>query len=321
MSFLKTAGWSDAQQVPLAGDASTRRYTRLKLGEKTAMLMEDPDGDVGRFAQLARHLLSLGLSAPQIFAEAPGLLLLEDFGDDLVSKLAKTSDAEKQLYITATDALIELHKHPALETLPVATADALAQITDLSFTCYAANAGHPNPSAQTATVAALKPLLDHFGAPENIMILRDYHAENVLFLPERKGAAQAGLLDFQDAMIGHRAYDLASLIHDARRTPFEGTGETCVRHYLDETGVEEATFRTSLAVLGAQRNLRILGIFARLARVRQKPHYIDFIPTTWAHLQRDLAHPVLAPVKALLDRHLPAPTPEILNRLKLCPTP
>jgi aminoglycoside/choline kinase family phosphotransferase len=321
MSFIQTAGWGDATREPLAGDASTRRYTRLRLQKRTAMLMEDPDGDVATFARLARHLRSIGLSAPEIFAEAPGYLLLEDFGDGLVSALATSPALEKRLYLTATDALIALHKHPAPAGLPIATPAALAQMTDLAFDCYAAQAGAPNLQAQNEVITALAPLLEHYGAPENIMILRDYHAENVLYLPDRSGAAQAGLLDFQDAMVGHRAYDLASLIHDARRTPFEGTGEACVRHYLAPSGLDDSSFRCSLAVLGAQRNLRILGIFARLARVRQKPHYIDFIPTTWAHLQRDLAHPVLAPVKALLDRHLPTPTPEILDRLKSCPTP
>jgi hypothetical protein len=154
------------------------------------------------------------------------------------------------------------------------------------------------------------------------MVLRDYHAENILFLPDRSGTARAGLLDFQDALLGHRAYDLVSLVQDARRDVRADTAEACITHYCTATGQAETPYRASLAVLGAQRNLRILGVFARLAATRGKPHYIDLIPRVWAHLQNDLAHPLLAPVKEVLDTALPAPSPDHLTRLKSpCPMP
>ncbi|ANT60212.1 aminoglycoside phosphotransferase [Salipiger sp. CCB-MM3] len=314
--FLRAAGWEAAAAQPLAGDASTRRYTRLSMGGQTAILMQDPDGDVALFARLARHLTSLGLSAPQVLAEAPGLLLLEDLGDGLIARLATDPQSEKRLYLCATDALIALHRHAAPADLPVADAAHLSGITDLAFDVYAARAGAPVDAAvRDAAIACLRALIETHAPETEVMILRDYHAENILWLPDRDGAARAGLLDFQDALQGHRAYDLISLIEDARRDVSEDTAHACIRHYIAETGTPEAPFRTALALLGAQRNLRILGVFARLAQVRRKPHYIDLIPRVWAHLQTDLAHPALTELRARLAP-LPAPTPAILERLK-----
>ncbi len=322
MAFLDKAGWGQSSAKPLAGDASTRQYQRLSLNGKTAILMQDPDGDVELFARLSRHLTDLGLSAPQIFAQAPGLLLLEDLGDGLIANLSSDANTEKTLYLAAVDLLLELHKHPAPTGIPVASPQTLAQMTDLAFDCYADGAGMPVSGARDQAIAAFVPILESYGAPDNIMILRDYHAENVLWLPDRQGAAKAGLLDFQDALVGHRAYDLISLLEDARRDVCPATVKACINHYLANSSLDASAFRASLCVLGAQRNLRILGVFARLAATRGKPHYVDLIPRVWAHLQTDLQHPTLAPIKSILDKALPPPTPDVLQRLKsLCPTP
>lgn len=317
--FLDAAGWGTARQEALAGDASARRYTRLFRGDKTAILMQDPEGDVALFARLARHLSGAGLSAPRILAEDTdnGLLLIEDLGDGLIARLANTPAAERDLYLLATDALIALHRHPAAPDLPIATPDHLARQIDLAFIHYT-----KGPEALPRAIAAFRPPLEAHAQPADVMVLRDYHAENILLLPDRSGTARAGLLDFQDALLGHRAYDLVSLIQDARRDLRADTAEACIAHYCAETGQAETPFRASLAVLGAQRNLRILGVFARLAATRGKPHYIDLIPRVWEHLQTDLSHPLLAPVKEILDTALPAPTPDHLTRLKSpCPTP
>ncbi|MCR8549594.1 phosphotransferase [Salipiger sp. P9] len=322
-AFLARAGWDAARAMPLAGDASARRYTRLARGGETAILMEDPEGDTALFARLARHLTALGLSAPRILAEAPGLLLLEDLGDGLIARLATDPETEKRLYIAATDALIALHRHAPPAELPQADPPRLAAMTDLAFDCYAAGAGH-RPAADAARICAgaFETALRQHAADTDVMILRDFHAENILWLPARAGAARAGLLDFQDALQGHRAYDLVSLIEDARRDVLPETAEAVIRHYLDATGLPDAPFRSALAVLGAQRNLRILGVFARLAASRGKPHYIDLIPRVWGHLQSDLSHPALAGIATLLQETLPAPTPERLQRLKTpCPMP
>ncbi|EIE50113.1 aminoglycoside phosphotransferase [Citreicella sp. 357] len=314
MSFLAAAGWEAAQAAPLAGDASARRYTRLTLNGRTAILMDDPDGEVHVFARLARQLCALGLSAPRILAEAPGQLLLEDLGDALIARIATDADTERRLYGAAVDALVELHRHPA-PPLPKATPDRLAAMTDLAFDCYAAGAGAPI-GAKAAVIAAFTEALTAHAPETDVMVLRDYHAENILWLPHRHGPARAGLLDFQDALAGHRAYDLVSLIEDARRDLRPGIANAAIRQYLDATGLAEGPLTAALAVLGAQRNLRILGVFARLAATRGKPGYIDLIPRVWAHLQADLRHPALAPVARQLGPALPAPTATVLDRLK-----
>ncbi len=312
-AFLEGCGWADAEAFALAGDASSRRYKRLMRRGASAILMEDPGGDTRLFARLARHLRGLGLSAPEILAEDhdSGLLLIEDLGDGLIARLATDPETEKRLYFAATDVLVELHRHDAPGDLPVADAPRLAQMTDVAFHHYAGDS-----SAMEAAITAFEPILARHAVPADVMVLRDYHAENILDLPQRTGPARAGLLDFQDALQGHRAYDLVSLIEDARRDLFPGLAGRVIRHYLTATGLPETPFRTALAVLGAQRNLRILGVFARLAADRGKPDYVDLIPRVWAHLQGDLAHPALAPLKPILDAALPPPTPAFLEHLK-----
>ena len=318
-AFLESLGWGSARQDALAGDASARRYTRLIRGSDRAILMQDPESDVALFARLSRHLSGLGLSAPRILGEdvQNGMLLIEDLGDGLFARLARDSETERDLYLLATDALVELHRHAPPEGLPVAAPEHLARMIDLAFIHYT-----QAPQALPEAIAAFRPLLDAHAQPTDVMVLRDYHAENLLYLPERRGVARAGLLDFQDALLGHRAYDLVSLVEDARRDVSAATARACIDRYITATDQQEPAFRISLAVLGAQRNLRILGVFARLAATRGKPHYIDLIPRVWRHLQTDLAHPFLAPVKEILDGALPAPTPDHLTRLKSpCPTP
>jgi aminoglycoside/choline kinase family phosphotransferase len=151
-------------------------------------------------------------------------------------------------------------------------------------------------------------------------VQRDYHAENLLWLPGRAGTARVGLLDFQGARSGHPGYDLISLLEDARRGVGEAARIAAVRRYLDTTGIEAASFEAALAALAAQRNLRILGGFARLSMHFAKPHYVDLIPRVWQHLQRDLSHPALAALTRA-TAPLPPPDPAILQRLKdLCGT-
>ena len=311
-ALLEQAGWADAQAVPLAGDASARRYVRLIRDGQSAILMQDPEGDVALFARLARHLTGLGLSAPRILAsDAPaGVLLLEDLGDGLIARLADADPRrEAALYLAATDALLALHRHPPPPGLPLADADRLAQMIDLAFEHYAVA-----PGDCAAAQEAFVPLLRAHAMPADVMILRDYHAENILDLPGRSGPARAGLLDFQDALTGHRAYDLVSLLRDARRDVQPETARACVAHYLDRSGLPEAGFHASMAVLGVQRNLRILGVFARLA-ARGKPRYLDLLPRVWAHLRADLEHPALEPLRAPLAV-LPAPDATHLERLR-----
>lgn len=319
IDFLDAAGWGEATRVALAGDASSRRYTRLHLGSGSAILMEDPGGSVARFAALARYLQGLGLSAPEILAVDAdrGLMLLEDFGDGLFARLAAQNPAaERDLYLVATDALLHLHRNAPATGLEPATPERLAGMTDLAFDCYAPRAGGAPDGATKAAVAdAFAELLDRHAPDTRVTVLRDFHAENLIWLGDRDGAARAGLLDFQDALLGHPAYDLVSLVEDARRDVAPETAAACFRRYLDESGLAHERFGAAAACLAAQRNLRILGVFARLAATRGKPHYIDLVPRVWDHLQRDLEHPALAPLRPLLSG-LPAPGPKVLDKLK-----
>jgi aminoglycoside/choline kinase family phosphotransferase len=149
-----------------------------------------------------------------------------------------------------------------------------------------------------------------------VLILRDYHAENLLWLPDRIGVARVGLLDFQLAQMGQPGYDLVSLCQDARRDAGLGVAAAAVRHYLDLTGQGAATLDAGLAVLGAQRALRILGIFARLCLLGGKPGYVALIPRVWGQLQQNLSHPALAGLAPICHRLLPEPTPERLERIR-----
>lgn len=149
-----------------------------------------------------------------------------------------------------------------------------------------------------------------------VLVQRDYHAENLLWLPGRNGVARVGLLDFQDARAGHCAYDLVSLLQDARRDVPAAIEMQMIDRYISAAGVDESGFRTAYNVLGVQRNLRILGVFSRLSQEYGKPHYVDLIPRVWSHFIRGLEHPALATVANLLRESLPPPTPDNLDKLR-----
>ena len=317
--FLLFAGWHDAEHAPVAGDASSRQYTRLTQGGESAILMQDPEGDVANFARIAEYLLRVGLSAPKILARdvGKGLLLIEDLGTNLFADLLKTSlEQEEELYRLATDVLLHLHQQTPPE-LPIASIDHLSGITDIAFDSYLTGAGgDANDAAKADLQTAISDALSAHAPIADVVILRDYHAENLLWLPDRDGVHQAGILDFQDALVGHRAYDLVSLLEDARRDVSDATRAATVRHFAENTGQSVSGIETQMAVLGAQRNLRILGVFARLARVRGKPQYVDLIPRVWGHLRRDLSHSALSDVKKIVDQSLPTPSETVLKRLK-----
>ncbi|MEE3101158.1 MAG: phosphotransferase [Pseudomonadota bacterium] len=151
------------------------------------------------------------------------------------------------------------------------------------------------------------------------LALRDYHAENLLWLPDRAGTARVGLIDYQDALAGHPAYDLISLTEDARRDTSAGLRAATTGRYLDAAGVPAGAregFAAAAAILAAQRNLKIVGIFARLRLRDGKPRYLDLIPRVWGHLMRDLEHPALAPLAAFVARRVPPPEPAALARLR-----
>lgn len=323
-AFLFREGWGAANRLPLAGDASNRRYERLTDGPGGggAVLMDAPSEkgeDTRPFLRIARHLAGLGFSAPRILAadEARGLLLLEDLGDALFSRVVAEDPArEEQLYLAATDVLIALHAHPAPEALDYGPGP-MTDLAGLAWDWYGFGAtGARDDAGKAAMQAVLTEAFAGLAPWTPVLVLRDYHAENLFWLPERKGIARVGLIDFQDAGLGHPAYDLVSLARDVRRDVAPQTARKMLDRYTAETGQDPEAFARSAATLSAQRNLRILGGFARLSLHFGKLHYVDLIPRVWARLSEDLSHPALAALRAAVQAGLPEPTQEILMILK-----
>ncbi len=320
-AFLTAAGWGDADRRHLAGDASDRSYQRLQRGDESAVLMDSPPGsadDPAGFVRIAAHLAGLGLSAPLSLAQdlARGLLLLEDLGDGLFARLLASGAVEElPLYAAATDVLLHLQRHPAPPGLPDLSARDWADAAAFALDWYAFGVTGEKPDPVPFTDALTDALTGLADGPR-VLILRDYHAENLLWLPKRQGLARVGLLDFQLGQMGQPGYDLVSLLQDARRAVGSATEGTLIRHFAERTGVSVDRLQASCAALGAQRALRILGIFARLCLVAGKPGYLPLIPRVWNHLQRNLAHPALAALRRVCVVTLPPPTPEALSRIE-----
>ena len=324
--FLAEAGWQSAKRSPLAGDASPRRYERLQREEppQSAVLMDaDPTTgeDVEPFLKVAEYLLERGFSAPNIIAQnaQSGLILLEDLGDDLLARVCKTHPAlEAQMYRAAVDVLIGLQQQEPLHDLPPYDMVTYQREAALLVDYYLPAVNQKPVSAKIR--AEYLDLIDQACAtltdtPKTV-VLRDYHAENLLWLPARTGRKNIGLLDFQDALIGHPAYDLVSLLEDARRNTSSELQAAMLAYFLQETGYEPAAFCRDYAILGAQRNLKIIGIFSRLCVRDGKAHYLDLIGRVWGHLSRDLAHPALADLRHWMAQHVPIPDAAALKAIR-----
>jgi aminoglycoside/choline kinase family phosphotransferase len=272
-----------------------------------------PKEDVRPFIAVARVLRGLGLSAPTILAQDidAGLLLLEDFGDSTYTRLLAAGAAEEPLYALAVDLLIALHRGftPASASLlpPYDDERLLTEASLLVDWYLPAIAGRPTePRLREEYLALWRGLLPVARGIPDSLVLRDYHVDNLMLLDGRAGIAACGLLDFQDAVIGPRSYDLVSLLEDARRDVRADLAGAMLRRYIDafpELG--RAAFEASYAVLGAQRNCKIVGIFTRLCVRDGKPIYLGHIPRVWRLIEHDLRHPALAPVARWLDQHIP----------------
>ncbi|MEO0767649.1 MAG: phosphotransferase [Pseudomonadota bacterium] len=321
--FLDRAGWGGLRRTLVAGDASNRRYERVERNaQTTAILMDAPpekDEDVRPFVHITTLLRAAGLSAPEIYSqdETNGLLLIEDLGDALFARVMEAdSKLEEPLYAASVDVLVHLHQ-ARVPDMPRYDAGIMTDRAALAYDWYQRGVtGSVNSSERDAFAAAFHTCLAPLDSVLPVLIQRDYHAENLIWLPGRKGVRIVGLLDYQDAMLGHPAYDLVSIVQDARRDVPTHMGDAMIARYTDATHVDKAEFQKAFALLGAQRNLRILGVFARLSMHYGKPHYVDLIPRVWGHIQTNLAHPALASIKPLVDATLPAPTPEHLQQLK-----
>jgi aminoglycoside/choline kinase family phosphotransferase len=301
--FLDSAGWSGAAIDPIPGDASFRRYFRVSRDGRRAMVMHapPPEEDPGPFLHVAEWLTANGLRAPGIYAAdaGAGWVLLEDFGNDRMRDwLDANPHGETAAYARAIDTLVALHTLPAGPFPPYDMA-VYHREAGLFTEWYCPLMGIEVDGAgySQAWTEALDPLLER---QRTVTVLRDYHAENIMLLP----GGEQGLIDFQDALTGHPAYDLVSLLQDARREVSPQLEHAMLDRYIAQAA-PGPVFKADYARLGAQRNAKIVGIFARLAKRDRKPRYLAYIPRVWEALERDLAHPALAPVAAWFDANIP----------------
>ena len=319
-AFLEGAGWGGAGRVALAGDASSRRYLRLDDGRRRAVLMDAPPSceDTRAFVELALHLRRLGLSAPEVHARDTrnGFLVLEDLGDATYMRILDGGTGEevdeRALYALAVDVLIHLHRLAPGDAVPAGLAayddGVLIDEANLLLDWYLpAVSGRPTPrQARRSYAAAWRGAFAALHAQPRTLVLRDYHADNLMWLAGRVGVAACGLLDFQDALAGPAAYDLMSLLEDARRDIDAGLSQAMLARYraafpdLDQRGFDD-----SYAILAAQRHAKVIGIFTRLGRRDGKPGYLVHIPRVWRLLEAALRHPSLSAVADWFERQVP----------------
>lgn len=307
-AFLADAGWDGAAIVPLAGDASFRRYFRVLDGGRRAVLMDapPPHEDPRPFIAIAEHLLADGFAAPKILARdlEQGLVLIEDFGDLRVKEhLDAEPDTELAVYARAIELLADLHRLPAADVPPYDRAVYQREAGLLTEWYCPAIGLDVDADAYVRAWDAVLPIVEQSASP-TVTVLRDYHAENIMLI-DGPAAHGLGLLDFQDALAGHPAYDLVSLLQDARRDVPVEVEAAMLAHYKAVAN-PPADFDAAYAVLGAQRNAKIIGIFTRLWKRDGKPRYLSFLPRMWGLLERDLAHPALAPVADWFAANIPA---------------
>jgi len=309
--FLAAAGFAAAYRRPIPPDAGHRAYTRLDGGPRPALLLDaraaarvgvDHAADLARFAALARHLAAHGIAAPAILAEAPaaGFLLIEDLGPRTMAEALDDGADPLPLYRAAAETLAAFHRIPPLAGLPRWDAPAMtaaAEATFLDWWWPAAFGTDPRPAQRQGFRAAMRAMLAPF-ADAACLLHRDFFPANLI--PRADG--RLGVIDFQDAALGHPAYDLVSLIEDARRDVPEAIRTAVLARYRQAGGrVEEA----AIAAMAAQRHLRVAGLWVRLARRDGKRRYLVHGPRTWALLERALAHPAAAPLAAFLAAEVP----------------
>jgi tRNA threonylcarbamoyl adenosine modification protein YjeE len=340
--LLQSSGWDGADRTFMQGDASTRAYERLaKPGRPPAILMISParpDGPPVRYgksysaiARLAENITPFlaidhglrahGFSAPEIYAcdSETGLAIIEDLGSE---GLADAQGPIAARCAEATAVLARMHTLDLPDETPTATGDnyripfydldALIIEVELLLEWYAPHVAHvPLASGTRANFAShWREVLDETIAAKHTWTLRDYHSPNLLWLPDRDRLARIGIIDFQDCVLGHPAYDVVALLQDARVTVSDELELKILSYYaharrLSDPAFDMAGFARAYAILGAQRATKILGIFARLDKRDGKPHYLTHLPRIEAYLRKDLSHPVLAGLKVWYEANLP----------------
>ena len=307
--------WADWTRTPITGDASSRRYFRLrKASEADIIVMDDPSRTTAKFAEIATFLTLSGFAAPEIYLHDPklGIMVIEDLGpNDFAAHLHNEPNGEALLYKVATQTLCYLNNQKTDLELGAIDAYTAPTMINLAALHYA-----PDPSCENALCDAMQSAFQAQVDPSPHLALRDFHAENLIWRPEQKGLDRVGLLDFQDACYAPAGYDLMSLIRDARRDVDKKIALDCITQFCEATDRNPQEFSAHLACISAQRNLRILGIFARLSKQDGKTKYLSFLPRVWDHLMTDLSHPTLFELQSTVAQHLPPPNAETLQRLQ-----
>ncbi len=300
--FLTDIGWEGAKIEPLADDASFRRYFRVKKADKQAVLMDapPPHEDPKPYINMTHYLCDNGFRAPKIYGQNLdyGLVLIEDFGDRRMREYLDISPQDEgNIYKQAIDIIIDLPKTVPADVAFYDEAVYMREVQLLSeWYLPAAKLSVDTDHYDNLWRKVLRPLYD---APKTT-VLRDYHAENIMLLAD--GAL--GIIDYQDALIGHQGYDLVSLLQDARRDVSPALEQEMLQYYCAQTNMGEE-FLTHYAILGAQRNSKIIGIFTRLSARDGKHKYLDYLPRMWGLLERDLEHPDLIALKQWFDENIP----------------
>ena len=313
-NFIKAQGWESATLTFLAGDCSLRTYDRLQKPNGDQAVLMDAYGEeerVQEFIEITRLLEKLGCSSPKVMGSdlLNRFLLLEDFSDRTFTRCLKEGMDAKGLYESAVDVLIHIHKAFSMETsLGVYSEDLMLDHNRLFLQCaYPAIHGKEAPQeAERAWMEAWRGVLKFLGPVPKTLILRDFHVDNLVWLENREGHKRCGLLDFQDALLGPIAYDLVSLLEDVRQEVPADLTELCLRRYLKAfPELSEEAFMAQYAILGAQRVVRIMGVFTRMLVRNKRPHYMRFMPRAWRLLEGGLTHPLLEPVRVWFDDHIP----------------
>ncbi len=310
--FLQTCNLENLNITPLAADASTRQYYRLSGGDKAYLLMEAPPPlDVKPFVVIARHLRKLGLAAPEIYAEDPknGYLLLQDFGQQSFSQLLKHNAKPQLYYEAAIEILQHLHLHPNNTNidLPPYSADTLyqeAELFPLWYMKHELSLTVSNSFLDSYRHLIIKAVHELPPLPP-CLVLRDYHIDNLMqidgYIIGDSPHKQCGILDFQDALIGSPAYDVMSILEDARTAVPQNIQDHMIKKYLQKTNLPENVFAHHYSVLATIRHLKVLGIFVRLEIRDNKPHYRQHLPHVKKLLKKHLQKSHLQELNTLLQ--------------------
>lgn len=320
--FLHTSGWGSAIPTALRPDASQRRYYRLvQANGDSAIAMNIPTQATENTHDITRitaHLRAIGLGAPDIFAvdHVNGFMIIEDLGklrfaDEFLAK----PELQYDRYCAAIDMLVHLQSADPAPDLPKSTHTSLAQMIDPLFSHYCLD--QVAPEKIVGIIDHLTTIIAQHAAGPQVMSLRDCHAENLIWAPHKTGICRVGIIDFQDAFLTHPAYDLVSLLYDVRRDIDDDLRHRLIQRFITATGHDPVHITAAIHVINVQRNLRILGVFAKLAR-SGKPEYLAWAPRTWDFVQIGLQHPAFTTLGPILRDTIPAPTPDYIARISQC---